>query len=93
MGSIPLLPSVLCVSICNWLFRSHCPGGADLTEGEPARQRYLAFLGSGGSDCPIELLKSAGVDMTSPQPITSAMQVFGELLAELEELSKEHLNS
>jgi len=64
-----------------------------LTEGEPARQRYLAFLGSGGSDYPIELLKKAGVDMTSPQPITSAMQVFGELLAELEELSKEHLNS
>jgi len=62
-----------------------------LTEGEPARERYLQFLGSGGSDYPLELLKRAGVDMTSPEPIASAMQVFGELLAELEQLSKEQL--
>lgn len=60
-----------------------------ITEGEPARKRYLEFLGSGGSDYPIELLRRAGVDMTTPAPIASAMQVFGELLTELEELSKE----
>jgi len=51
-----------------------------LTEGEPARRRYLEFLSSGGSDYPIELLKRAGVDMTTPAPVHAAMRVFGELL-------------
>ena len=59
-----------------------------LAEGEPARERYLEFLKSGGSDYPLELLKRAGVDMTTPEPIASAMAVFGELLAEMEQLSK-----
>lgn len=59
-----------------------------LTEGEAARERYLNFLKSGGSDYPLELLKRAGVDMTTPAPIASAMAVFGELLAEMEQLSK-----
>lgn len=58
-----------------------------LEEGEPARQRYLEFLGSGGSDYPLNLLRRAGVDMERPKPIVQAMEVFAELLKELEELA------
>lgn len=58
-----------------------------LEEGEPAVERYLEFLGSGGSDYPINLLQKAGVDMSKPDPIVQAMQVFAELLDELEQLA------
>ncbi|MDG5789131.1 oligoendopeptidase F [Evansella sp. AB-P1] len=57
-----------------------------LEEGEPAVKRYLDFLKAGSSDYPIEVLKKAGVDMTSPEPIKQALQVFEETLTELEEL-------
>jgi oligoendopeptidase F len=57
-----------------------------LNEGEPAVSRYLAFLKSGGSDYPLELLKKAGVDMTSAEPIQEALNVFKRLLDELESL-------
>lgn len=59
-----------------------------LTEGEPAVERYMAFLKSGGSDTPINLLKKAGVDMTKPDPVREAMQTFGRLLDQLEELAE-----
>lgn len=59
-----------------------------LTEGEPAVQRYLGFLKSGGSDYPIEILKRAGVDMSSPEPIKQAMSVFDDLITQMEELVK-----
>ena len=55
-------------------------------EGQEAVNRYLTFLKSGGSDYPLELLKKAGVDMTSPEPVRQALQVFEQTLAELEEL-------
>ena len=55
-----------------------------LEEGEPARKRFLAMLKSGSNDYPIELLKKAGIDMTSPQPIIDTMAVFGDLVDELE---------
>jgi len=57
-----------------------------LTEGEPAVARYRNFLAAGGSDYPINLLKAAGVDMTSPTPVIAALDHFGRLLDELEEL-------
>lgn len=57
-----------------------------LTEGEIAVNRYLDFLSSGGSDYPLNLLKKAGVDMTSPEPIKQAMEVFDSLLDQMEEL-------
>ena len=59
-----------------------------LDEGEPARERYLTFLGSGGSDYPLNLLRRAGVDLSKPEPIVQAMQVFAELLDELEKLGE-----
>lgn len=58
-----------------------------LTEGEAAVERYLNFLGGGGSDYPIYLLQGAGVDMSSPAPIVQAMGVFEQLLTELEKLA------
>lgn len=57
-----------------------------LEEGEPAVERYLGFLKAGSSDYPIEVLKKAGVDMTSSQPIVEALKVFEEMLNEMEEL-------
>jgi oligoendopeptidase F len=57
-----------------------------LEEGEPAVKRYLEFLSAGSSDYPIEVLKKAGVDMTSSQPIVDACKVFEQKLNELESL-------
>ena len=60
-----------------------------LSEGEPAVKDYLGFLSGGCSKSPIDLLKGAGVDMTSPAPVNQALQLFGELLDEMEELTKD----
>jgi oligoendopeptidase F len=57
-----------------------------LQEGQPAVQRYLTFLSSGSSDYSIELLKKAGVDMTSPEPVRQALQLFDSHLTEMEKL-------
>jgi len=55
-------------------------------EGQPAVDRYLKFLSSGSSDYSIELLKKAGVDMTTPEPVRQAFQLFESHLAQMEEL-------
>lgn len=57
-----------------------------LDEGEPAASRYLDFLKSGDSDYPIRILKKAGVDMTSPEPILDGMKVFEDTLDEMERI-------
>jgi len=57
-----------------------------LEEGRPAVDRYLRFLQSGGSDYPIELLKIANVDMSTTEPVDSALKLFGSLLDQMEEL-------
>lgn len=57
-----------------------------LDEGQPAVDRYIEFLKSGSSDFPIEVLKKAGVDMTSPKPVEQALKVFEEKLNEMEQL-------
>ncbi|GGF15366.1 oligoendopeptidase F [Halobacillus andaensis] len=59
-----------------------------LTEGEPAVERYMSFLKAGSSDYPIEVLKQAGVDMTSKDPVYEALDVFEQKLNEMEELLK-----
>ncbi|MFC7751333.1 oligoendopeptidase F [Paenibacillus thermoaerophilus] len=59
-----------------------------LDEGDPAVNRYLGFLKSGGNDYSINILKKAGVDMSTPQPIRDAMSVFEDVLNQLEELTK-----
>jgi oligoendopeptidase F len=57
-----------------------------LHEGQPAVDRYLRFLSSGSSDYSIELLKQAGVDMTSPEPVRLALQLFESHLSQMEDL-------
>lgn len=57
-----------------------------LREGEPAVKDYLKFLSSGSSTDPISLLKIAGVDMNSPEPIDNALKLFGELIDEFDKL-------
>ncbi|MBO5556532.1 MAG: oligoendopeptidase F [Oscillospiraceae bacterium] len=57
-----------------------------LTEGESAVRDYKQFLSGGCSTDPISLLKIAGVDMSSPQPVNSALSIFGELVDEMEKL-------
>lgn len=59
-----------------------------LEEGQPAVDRYLGFLKSGGSDFSINILKKAGVDMSSPEPIREAMSVFESVISQMEELTK-----
>ena len=60
-----------------------------LSEGETAVQDYLRFLSGGCSKSPIDLLKDAGVDMTSSEPVEQALQLFGELLDEMEALMED----
>ena len=57
-----------------------------LKEGESAVKDYVSFLSGGCSKSPIDLLKGAGVDMTSPEPVGQALELFGRLLDEMEEL-------
>lgn len=58
-----------------------------LAEGEPAVERYLGFLSGGCSKSPIELLRGAGVDMTTAEPVEKALSLFGRLLDEMEALT------
>ena len=57
-----------------------------LKEGEPAVRDYLEFLSGGCSKDPIDLLKGAGVDMTTAKPVEDALKLFGDLLDEMETL-------
>ena len=58
-----------------------------LAEGESAVKDYKRFLSGGCSTDPISLLKIAGVDMSSPAPVDSALALFGELVTEMESLA------
>lgn len=57
-----------------------------LTGGTEARNDYLRFLSLGDSDYPVSLLKIAGVDMSSPEPVDQALNVFGDLVDQLDKL-------
>ncbi|MBT5724484.1 MAG: oligoendopeptidase F, partial [Gammaproteobacteria bacterium] len=60
-----------------------------LREGEPARLRFLNLLRSGSNDYPIELLKKAGIDMTTAAPVIATIEVFDEMVSDLEHTLKE----
>lgn len=60
-----------------------------LNEGNEAVEKYLGFLKSGESDYPINVLKKAGVDMTSSQPVDDALKLFSSLVDEMEKLIRE----
>ena len=55
-------------------------------EGQPARERYLAFLAEGGSDYPLAILNRAGVDLSSPAPIRAGLAEFDRVVAAMEEI-------
>lgn len=57
-----------------------------LTEGKPAVDAYINYLKAGSSDYPIEVLKKAGVDMSTNQPTKDALDVFDQRLEQLEKL-------
>ncbi len=57
-----------------------------LNEGEPALRRYLGFLQGGSSKYPLELLKDAGVDLTTPAPVLASLGEFERLVGEWEAL-------
>lgn len=59
-----------------------------LEGGEKERNDYLTFLTLGSSKYPVDLLKIAGVDMSSPEPVKKAMETFNSLLDEFETLKK-----
>ncbi len=59
---------------------------AILSGGEGAVQKYLGFLHAGGSDYSLNILKNAGVDLNTPQPVTVTLQKFAAKLAELKAL-------
>ncbi len=59
-----------------------------LKEGQPAVEKYLNFLSSGCTKDPVSLLKGAGVDMSTSEPVDLALQLFGSLIDEMEELIK-----
>ena len=56
-----------------------------LKEGAPAVKDYIHFLSGGCSTDPISLLRGAGVDMASTAPIHDALQLFDELITEMEQ--------
>ena len=60
-----------------------------LKDGEPARVSFLNLLRSGSNDYPIELLKKAGIDMTTPAPVIATIEVFDQMVSELEKTLKE----
>lgn len=59
-----------------------------LNEGEAARNDYIDFLRAGSSDTPIELLRKAGVDMSTETPVLTALDVFDKLVDTLDQLTK-----
>ena len=56
-----------------------------LSEGEPAVKDYIGYLSGGCSKTPIELLRGAGVDMATPDPVNAALKYFGDLVDQLEQ--------
>jgi oligoendopeptidase F len=53
---------------------------------EEALEKYIYFLSAGGSDYPIELLKSAGVDMTSTEPFEKTIEAMNKVMDEIEKI-------
>lgn len=68
------------------LISAVCIADDILTNGEEAVARYKQFLSSGGSMPPVEILKIAGVDLTTDEPYQKAMKIFAKTLQELKSL-------
>jgi len=68
------------IAASTYLYQKIAEGDTEATE------KYLTLLKSGGNDDPIELLKKAGVDMSSPEPVQHTLQKFDWVLTEMEKL-------
>jgi len=65
-----------------------------ILDGEPgALDAYMRFLAVGSSQYPVDILKEAGVDMNGPEPVEKTLQLFGELVDEMERLLEEERES
>ena len=60
-----------------------------LKEGESALKPYLAFLKSGCTQDPVSLLRIAGVDLSTSQPVDEALEVFSDVIAQMEALQEQ----
>jgi oligoendopeptidase F len=56
-------------------------------EGTPAVERYLTFLKTGDAAFPIDALRTAGVDMTDPDPVQAAFDILAGYVERLEQLT------
>ena len=74
------LHTILCIPVCNRLFRAIAISTKILAGDEQVIAGYRKFLSGGSSMHPIELLKLCGIDMTRPDAVQEALDVFGELL-------------
>lgn len=61
---------------------------AVVKEGQPAVDRYLSFLAAGNHQYPVDILKGAGADMASGQPVEACLALFAKLVDEFDELLK-----
>jgi oligoendopeptidase F len=66
---------------------AHALADQVLTGGDAARERYLAVLRAGGSVYPLDALKAAGVDMTTPAPVEQTFRVLESYVERLEQLT------
>jgi oligoendopeptidase F len=66
---------------------AHALGRAVLAGEAGAAERYLAFLSAGGSRYPIEALRDAGVDFSTPEPVETAFETLASFVDQLEELA------
>ncbi|MBN2347407.1 MAG: oligoendopeptidase F [Bacteroidales bacterium] len=57
-----------------------------LNKEKGAKEKYMAFLSAGGSDYPINVLKTAGVDMTTSEPFEKAMAAMNRIMDEIEKI-------
>ncbi len=77
-----------------WQYATSMAGAAQLTDdiisqGTPARDRFIAMLKAGGSDYPYNLYKKAGIDMASPEPYQKLVARMSHILDEIEALQKQ----
>jgi len=71
-------------------FTASCALSEEVLSGDKeATQRYLKFLSAGGSDYPVNLLKTAGVDMTTSQPFDLTMKKMNRVMDEMEKILTE----
>lgn len=83
------LYTVLCISVATG-FSAAIAISSKILAGEPGIvEKYKQFLSGGCSMDPIDLLKICGVDMTKPEPVEEALDVFASYVEELEKLTAE----